>query len=188
MAVLKFELVTKDDDINQYCDCGVESINQIIKESYYATLAQHAYAYRISADDKILGYVQYLFRDVELDYFPPDISGIDPGIKDHSLSAVHINYLAIDKKYQNKNHKRSKGIGTVVLETMIKKIEELAEEWPISMITIDARNDLVSWYEREGFHQLRKDFPGQEGYNVAMYYNCLLKQEELTAYLEDSYY
>lgn len=181
MAKLDFELVTKSSVASESFDCGVESINKYVKDAYYPTLAQHAYAYNIIGDGKSLGYIQILFRDVELDYFPDDISDIDPGIKVDTLPAVHIRFLAINKEYQKNK------IGTIALRVMIKRIEDLANDWPISMITIDARCNLVNWYEREGFKKMRKNVPGQEGVTVAMYYSCIMEPDRLHDYIEEMY-
>lgn len=63
----------------------------------------------------------------------------------------------------------------------------MAEEWPISVITIDARKKLVSWYEDEGFKMMVKNRPGQGEITVAMYYSCINNLEELKAYMEEQY-
>lgn len=186
MAQLYFELITKLSQAYIKCDCGNKTINQYVSDSYFAALAQHAYAYNICAYNNYgvrfsLGYIQILFRDVELKHFPSDISDIDPGIKEAGLPAIHIRYLAIDKKYQHSK------IGITALEAMIKKIQELSKEWPISMITIDARQELVKWYEKVGFKVMIENWAGQDGYNVGMYYKCINKEEELSEYMESFY-
>ena len=179
MARLDFKLVTRNVADCQDFDCGIDSINKYVKDSYYPSIAQHAYAYNIIGNGKSLGYIQFLFRDVELDYFPDDISGVDPGIKANTLPAIHIRFLAIDKSYQRNR------IGTAALETIIKRIQDLAEEWPVSMITIDARDELVEWYEQVGFKKMVKNSPGQDGITVAMYYSCIKHPEKLKEYMEE---
>lgn len=186
MAQLYFELISRSSQADKKWDCGNETINQYVYDSYFPALAQHAYAYNIYTYNKkgievSLGYIQILFRDVELDYFPSDISDIDPCIKETGLPAIHIRYLAIDKKYQHK------AIGTQALNTMIKKIQELSKEWPICMITIDSRQELVKWYEKVGFRVMKKNWPGQDGYNVGMFYKCINKEEELYNYMTSFY-
>lgn len=180
MGKLVFQRVTED-VVNQKFDCGVESINEYVRDSYYPTIAQHAYAYTIWGNGRLLGYVQYLFRDVELEYFPDEIADVDPGVKENTLSALHIRFLAIDSQYQKRH------IGTSVLEILIKKIEDMAIDWPIRLITIDARIDLVKWYERNGFKKIKINTPGQDGVTVAMYYDCMKFRQELTAFLEAMY-
>ncbi len=144
-------------------------------------LAQHAYTYSIVYEKNILGYIQFLFRDVELDFFPEDISDMDTGVKENVLSALHIRFIAIEEKYQKR------GIGSAALKIAISRIVELSNDWPISMITIDARTDLVGWYEKEGFKPMVKNKPGQNGYNVAMYYSCIRNPEKLQEYYDEMY-
>ena len=180
MGKLVFQRVTRNVSEETF-DCGVESINDYVRNSCYPSIVQHAYAYNISGNGKSLGYIQYLFRDVELEYFPDEIADVDPGVKENTLSALHIRFLAIDRRYQNRH------IGTAVLEVFIKKIEELAVDWPIRLITIDARIDLVKWYERNGFKKFKKNTPGQDGVTVAMYYDCMKFPQELVAFLEEMY-
>lgn len=155
MANLNFKLITDSTAISDSFDCGVESINKYVKDAYYPLLAQHAYVYNIIGGGESLGYMQFLFRDVELDYFPDEISYIDPGVKENVLPAIHIRFIAINKKYQKKR------IGTAALQTAIFRIEKMTEDWPVSMITIDARYDLVKWYEEEGFKAMVKNKPGK---------------------------
>ena len=95
--------------------------------------------------------------------------------------SVHIRYLAIEKKYQ------SNKIGTNTLQVIIKDIEQFAENWPIRVITIDARNDLVEWYEKQGFKRMRKNTVGQDISTVAMYFDCMKFSHELETYLESQY-
>lgn len=182
MGKLQFDLITKKDESNDF-DCGNPKINESIRESYYAMLTQQAYTYRVyekGKEDMVLGYIQYYFLDINLTAFPSDVSDLDSGIKSNFLTAVHINYLAINKKYQGR------GIGGAVLKTIVRKIEKLVENWPVSVITIAAKEELVSWYKKFGFNELTKNFEGQTGYNIAMYYDCLSKQDELSAYLEEA--
>ncbi len=57
MGKLVFQRVTKNVSEETF-DCGVESINDYVRNSYYPSIAQHAYAYNISGNGKSLGYIQ----------------------------------------------------------------------------------------------------------------------------------
>ncbi len=46
----------------------------------------------------------------------------------------------------------------------------LAANWPIRVITIDAREDLVTWYEKLGFRKMVYNTPGQDGITVSMFW------------------
>ena len=159
-------------------DCGVSSINEYVKNSYFPTITQHAYAYSIMHGDVVLGYYQVLFREIEMTDFPDDISECDPGIRE-KISSVHIRFIAVDRGYQNHH------IGTSTLKTIIKDVKEFAAHWPIRIITIDAENHLIDWYESIGFIKMRRNTESQDGYTEAMYFDCLNSVDELEDYLND---
>ena len=178
MEILQFKKVTQEVENCQF-DCGVCSINEYVKNSYYPTITQQAYAYSIMSRGKILGYYQILLREILLEEFPEDIADYDSGVKDGKISAIHIRYIAIDEKYQ-----RNK-IGTGTLQTIIKDVQEFSNSWPIRVITIDARVDLVSWYESIGFVKMKMNTPGLDGTSVAMYFDCMRYTEDLEEYLDN---
>lgn len=137
--------------------CGIESINNYIRESYYPHIVQNAYTYSIMYKDIILGYYQIMFREIKLEDFPEEISDYSTEINNSKLSAVHIRFIAIDEKYQ-KNW-----IGTAVLHTIIEKVRQLSIFWPIRVITIDAKLDLIGWYSEIGFNKMIHNTAGQDG-------------------------
>ncbi len=178
MGTLQFKRVTQNVE-NEVFNCGVAWINEYVKESYFPLITQQAYAYSISASDKVLGYYQVMFREIELQDLPEDISEyID--LKD-KISAVHIRFIAIDEKYQN--HK----IGTNAIKIIIKDAEELVSSWPIRVVTIDARDDLVEWYKSLGFVAMSVNTPGQDVATTAMYFDCNKYTEELEEYIDSKY-
>lgn len=177
MGTLLFKKVTRDVENIQF-ECGVGSINEYVRNSYFPTILQHAYTYSIMKDNKILGYYQVLFREIELTDFPDDIAEFESLIKDGKISSLHIRFIAIDELYQN--HR----IGTSTLKIIIKNVEELAKQWPIRVITIDARIDLYEWYKRMGFSDMKNNTPGQDGVTIAMYFDCMKYERELNDYIE----
>ena len=131
--------------------------------------------------DIVLGYFQILFREIELEDFPEEISEYDPEIK-RTISAIHIRYIAIDKKYQRK------GIGNATLQAIIKNVERLAELWPIRVITLDAMVHLVPWYMQVGFVKMKTNTLGQDGVSDAMYFDCMKHADELAEFMESTAY
>lgn len=180
MGTLQFRKITKSlEDIS--FDCGVESINDYVRESYYPVLTQHAYTFSVMNGDIVLGYFQILFREIELEDFPEEISEYDPEIK-RTISAIHIRYIAIDKKYQRKR------IGTTTLQAIIKNVESLAELWPIRVITLDAMVHLVPWYMQVGFVKMKTNTLGQDGVSDAMYFDYMKHADELAEFMESTAY
>ncbi len=180
MSKLTYKLL-QEDIKNGTFDCGISSINQYVVDSFYATLLQHGYAYQILYnDDIIVGYYMITFNHIMIEKCPEAISEYTSGLNDF-LYCVEIKYLAIDKNYQHKK------IGTCVLPTIIKSIKDYALSFPIRLITIDARNDLVNWYKKMGFIEFPQNKEGQEGVTTRMYIDCLIRKKELDMYL-NSYY
>lgn len=177
MAKLMFNKVTESVKETDF-DCGIDSINEYIKESYFPSILQQCTTFEVKLDDKVLGYYQILFREIKMEMFPDDISDVTCEIKEDTISSVHIRFIAIDKKYQRKK------IGTEIVRVIIKRVEELADFWPIRVITIDAINNLISWYEKEGFVKMKSNSEGQDGFTCAMYFDCIKNRDELTDYLE----
>ena len=180
METLELKRVLRDVEETEF-DCGIDTINDMVKNSYYPFIAQHAYTYSIIYKEKIIGYIQIMLRDINISSFPDDISDINPEIRDGTITSMHINFLAIDQRCQRKT------FGTYALKMMISRVDKFAKEWPIRVITIDAREELVTWYERIGFKRISKNFDGQSGYNVAMYMSCLKYGDELEEYLKSQY-
>lgn len=178
MGTLRFRKVTKDVE-NTTFSCGVSSIDEYVKDSYYPLITQHAYTYSIVSGDIVLGYYQVLFREIQLDDFPEEISEYSSEVKEYTISSHQSMYIAVHKRYQK--HK----IGTSTLKTIIKDVQELSSRWPIRVITIDARNELIQWYEEEGFVKMEVNTPGQDGTTVSMYFDCHRFAEDLEQYISD---
>lgn len=176
MSKLTYKFLQENIEEGKF-DCGVKAINQYVKDSYLATLLQHGYAYQILYNSVVVGYYMLTFNHVRIEECPDAISEYTSGLSDY-IYTVEIKYLAIDKKYQKH------GIGTAVLPSIIKSIKDYALTFPIRLITIDARIDLVEWYRKFGFVK----FPGnpvwQEGYTTKMYIDCMIRQKELDDYIE----
>lgn len=179
MSKLTYKFLRENIEEGKF-DCGVESINQYVVDSFWATLLQHGYAYQILYAKTVVGYYMITFNHIGIEDCPETISEYTSGMSNF-LYSVEIKYLAIDKKYQKK------GIGTSVLPSIIKSIKDCVLEVPIRLITIDARNDLVNWYKSFGFVELPHNTEWQNGYTTKMYIDCLLRKKEFQEYLETLY-
>ena len=175
MSELKFSLLKGDVPKGSF-DCENKEINKWVEDSYYATLLQQAYAYQIRVGDVVVGYYMIAIRNVDLYDCPDEVSDyFQDGFGD-KIPSVYIEYLAIDKKFKGQR------LGETTLRTIIKRVRDLSEQWPIRLITINALTELVEWYKREGFLEMAKSLPGQEGYNVYMYLDCIKNMDELDDY------
>lgn len=175
MGTLYFKKVTQSVESCPF-DCGVQSINEYVKGSYYPLIIQHAYAYSIMSGNSVLGYYQVMFKDIALDKFPEHIADYSFDNNYMKVTAIHLRYIAIDKKYQR--HK----IGTAAMEIFMKECRKLADNWPVRAITIDANVDLVGWYKKFGFHEMPCNAGSQEGVTTPMYYAFTTYNRELSEY------
>lgn len=146
-------------------DCGNNSIERLISSTYYATLLQQAYGYKVILDDIVVGYYMIYPKKIEIAIMDA-IEGdeYNSEITDYFI-AIHIGYLAIDKSYQG-NH-----VGTYVLKGIISNIQGISQKIPIRLITIDALSVYHEWYERIGF----RDIPGTECTDdiIPMHMDCI---------------
>lgn len=145
-------------------DCGNQSINNLISQSYYPTLLHQCYAFCVSNDNDIIAYYMLKFMDIDIDMCPDEISDYCDGSFDPHLCAVNIEYIAVDQKYQGLC------IGTNILKQIIIDIYELCEYWPVRLITLDALTTKINWYRTFGF----KEFKPNDGSSstVRMYMDC----------------
>lgn len=156
-------------------DCGNSSINMQVQASYYPTLLQYAYAYKVSISDHIVGYYMIKLRTIKLEKAPSEISEYSCSLISE-CNAVHIKYIAIDKEYQHKT------IGTYVLKTIIVSVLNLCKKFPITLITLDALIDKYDWYKRNGFRAFDEDELQVSQTTIPMYINCILDKKTVNDY------
>lgn len=158
-------------------DCGNASINSLITESYYTTILQHAYCYIVSYKDRVVGTYMLKFTKIELNICPEDIADYRSEICTDCFS-VHIKYIAVDKSYQGK------GIGTFIMQYIIKSVMQLCEKWPVRLITLDALKEKYKWYLELGFLPFNEKDIDDDSATISMYMDCLLNQDEVNTYCE----
>lgn len=167
MAVLQFELLDHNVPGGSF-KCGNGSIESLIEQAYYENIVQHAYTYQFMYNGKLLGYYMILFRKIKLE----NTQNVDEDIElfggysstINYCTSVHIEFLAVDKQYQKQK------IGTGVLKKIIQDIMNLSIKFPIRLITIEALNELKTWYENIGFTVLKSGYKEE---TTLMYIDCL---------------
>lgn len=170
MAILKYSMMDKDVPEGTFI-CGNNSIESLISSTYYATLLQQAYGYKVIWNDIIVGYYMIYPKKINFDVME-SIEGdeYNSGVVD-CYNAVHIGYLAIDKTYQG-NH-----IGTYVLKGIISSINIICKSVPFRMITIDALGVYHDWYQKIGF----RDIPNSKNNDdiIPMYMDCISDEHRI---------
>jgi len=156
-------------------DCGNESINRLIQESYFPTLLQYSYAYEVSVSGQVVGYYMIKVKSVKLEKAPSEIREYESSIV-HDCCALHISYVAVDKKYQNKK------IGTYILKCIVAQTLNICQKFPITIITLDALKDRYDWYKKRGFVAFDENELETMETTIPMYVNCILDKEAVNNY------
>ena len=159
----------------QVFDCGNSSINRQIQESYFPTLLQYCYAYQVSISGQVVGYYMIRLRTISMESAPKALQEYESSLV-NNCSAVHIGYIAVDKKYQNNK------IGTYILKTIIIQVLRLCQQFPIAVITLDALKDKYEWYRDRGFAAFDERNLEDSDITIPMYVSCILNQEAVDNY------
>ena len=155
--------------------CGNKSIDSQIKESYFPTLLQYAYAYQVSLDNTVVGYYMIGLRSIKMDFVPEEIQEYKTSLV-NSVGALHIPYIAVSEKYQNRN------IGTYVLRAIMLQVKNLCKIVPIAVMTLDALKEKYEWYKKRGFKPFDEKELVNEDSIIRMYVNCILDMEAVENY------
>lgn len=135
--------ITDEPDLSQF-DCDNGSIQNSIKEAYLATLLKQGYAYDVRLGGKVIGH--YMIMIAPFNYI--DEENYHTSYNVNKYAALHLHYLAVDKKYQNTRNK----FGTNILKYIVKDAKRISEELPIRFLSIDALRERYQWYLERGFH------------------------------------
>lgn len=142
-------------------DCGKQSINEMVRDAYQSTLLQFAYAYEIYCDSTIVGYYMVTFKKIDLANMPDEFTDYSSVLE--NCFSLHLRFIAINVRFQHK------GLGTLIMKVFLEEANELIKKVPIRIITLDATNDNVEWYKRNGFKEYDYDPPTKDAYVVQMY-------------------
>ena len=158
-------------------DCGNPTINGQIYESYYPTLLQHGYAYRVIVSGSVAAYYMIKLRTIKLENAPEEISEYSSSLIS-DCGAVHIKYIAVDTKYQNKK------IGTYILKAIVMQVSKMCQQMPITIMTLDALTDKYKWYKNNGFNAFNEEELEKCETTIPMYMNCIADMDAVYAYSE----
>jgi len=174
MAELIIEKLDRD-VLAQEFDCGNSSINRQVTESYFPTLLQYAYAYKVSMFGTVVGYYMIKLRTIKIEDAPADISEYVCGFIE-DCSSIHIKYIAVDKRYQHEK------IGTTVLKVIITQVLNLCNILPITLITLNALKEKYEWYKDKGFIAFDEAELNDSQPVIRMYMGCIIDKKAVKDY------
>mgnify|MGYP000958095663 CR=1 FL=1 len=152
------ELLKENHPIKPF-DCEDDDLNDFLFNK--ALLYQKellATTFVVESEERTLGYYSVLNDSLQLkeEDFPSKskykkfLSHLIPHPKRHlkSVPAVKIGRLAIDKSF------KGRGIGRVIMNTIIDDCVELNDRHACRLITVDAYKQAIPFYQRMGFEFL----------------------------------
>ena len=159
-------------------DCGNESINSMVSQSYFPTLLQHAYAYKVILSDCVIGYYMILFKTLELENAPEVVQEYRSSLID-TYTCVDIKYIAVEQSKQGNSY------GTHILRSIMANVYTLSNDFPVSFITLDALKEKYEWYRKNGFLAFDEKEMNNSSPTIQMYVSCVLNQEAIETYVDD---
>lgn len=153
--------------------CGNQSIDDKILNSYELTLLQHAYAYQITIEDKIVGYYMLKLRRIDLENCPIDNEYISDYYVEpcKEFFSINLEYIAIATEYQGL------GIGQTVMKNIINYVQQLRQAVPIVIFTLSSLKSKYDWYNSIGFEPFSKTCFNNDSPTIEMYLDLLLDRK-----------
>lgn len=167
MGDLTFTKMTKPADAS--FTCGIPSIDQMVRDSYFLCLLKRSCAYEVSAENTVVAYYR-----IELRRF--DNSKFDPPLDEHSIGlyndlyALHIQYIAVHKKFQGHH------IGDAILKHILRNVGDITFYCPLRLVTLEAFQELVPWYQKYTFESLERSVDNPE---TTLMFLDLISSEDL---------
>ena len=166
-------------DENELADhiCGEQSIDVMVRESFYPHILKQQNTYCIRYYGEIVGSFAITVRAINVEASDKEIANCFSNTYDYGI--IYVKYLAVDHDVQNN------GIGTAMLEMIVQKAKVVAEKLPIRCLAFEALRNKVEYYKKRGFEILYESGYEKDSETVWMYFD--LMSEEERKILEENY-
>lgn len=140
MIIKPINIVPKN--IYKNFNCGISPINNYLKNTALKNHNENISGSYLVFDDEnnCLG-----FYSLKTIYF----NSLDKSIRDKYLYSINIEFIAVIKEMQNN------GIGTHLLEFIIKDIKEISKKIGIRFLTLNSKDNKIEWYIKRGFKSIK---------------------------------
>lgn len=172
MSTLNF--IRIESPIEKDFSCGNVSIDKMMQDSFPLDKLRRCYTFQIMYKDTVIGYYMLGLKRFTLKELIPPLTDYYMG-NYQDIYALHLQYIAVKKDYQHKK------IGSMTLRYILETVSALSAEFPFRILTLDALESLVSWYEKFGFKRIAKDLQNPE---TVLMYRDMLSEDEI-AHLDD---
>lgn len=166
-------------DVNEF-DCGNSSINCLVSKSVFSTVLNQTKTYKVTIKSNRVGFFAISILGISLEDSDAQIAAYYEGTP--SYGAVKVDFIAVERCVQKR------GIGTVVLEYLVKDARTLSEHWPVRLLFLDALRNKVDWYIGKGFAPLNSADLSGDSPTVRLYIDLMSaeEKEKLDYYIQNS--
>ena len=141
----RFKILEESHNVNGFC-CGVKEIDDFIcKEAMGFQNERLGVTYLLHLKDKILGFVTLSMADLRKERMESE-DRLQIGKENYP--ALQIGQLAVCEKLQRE------GIGTYLCDFCLAKAYKFSEEVGCRFLVLNARREIISFYEEYGFKLL----------------------------------
>ena len=178
MGTIAVSEISSDKEYENF-SCGNDSVDELISKSFYPHLLQQQKVFKVLVSEHLVGL--YCISFAIVDTSTSDTPLAEEYEKEPKYTALHINYLAIDKQVQRN------GIGSTILKYIVREARRLNTNWPIRIITFDALRSLTGWYLERGFEFLNAEDIDKTNPIRAMYFDLASEQQKraINGYIEE---
>ena len=152
-----------------FFDCGIGSINQMVKECVYPVLCNQAKIISVSAEDEVVAFYSLAITSVE--YADSDAEAFEYCHQTSRFGALKVNFIAVDKNVQHI------GIGKQIMKKIIMEAIELHAIAPVRFVVLDALYDKVEWYRDIGFDYVKSSDTDETLETVRMFFDLMTDEE-----------
>jgi len=145
---LEMVIIDEEKITNLDFDCRDEELNDFIYKDALNHLYENlAVTYLCLLDDIVVGFVSISNASIKIN-------------KEHKkkmkfqypeFPSARIGRVAIDKKYNGK------GIGSCIIKWVFGKCEDIGEDIGIRFVSVDAYDESIMFYEKNGFHLFKSN-------------------------------
>lgn len=162
---LVLKILTESDNTNGFC-CGVQEIDNFIhKEALDFQNERLGVTYLCYYKNELLGFATLSMADLRKERMQAE-ERLEIGRENYP--ALQIGQIAVCRKYQ------SKGIGVFLCDFSLGKAYKFSEEVGCRFLVLNARREVISFYEKYGFKLLPRQEKRRE---PVMFLNIFSKRE-----------
>lgn len=160
-----FEILTAKHKIEKFC-CEVKEIDEFIhKEAIDFQNERLGVTYLLFLKDRLIGFVTLSMADLRKEKME---EGERLRIGKENYPALQISQLATEKELIGQ------GIGTFLCDFCFAKADEFSERVGCRFLVLNARSDVIKFYEKYGFKLIPKQEKRRE---PVMYLNIFNKEK-----------